>query len=861
MKKITIPLYGISRNTDDTISTDGDCTELINARVKNGSIVPIGQPIVEKTFLGKKAFVYLHKNGLYEHLISYDGSTLVYDSDREQGVYTNKNTLICAIEKLNEIQSIGNTLSLITSESIHYALFVNGSYQYLGEKPEFQKINIEYFMDTQVEKTDDIWCDLDPRIKMRNGESVALNDNSVSLVNSSFQGTASKFLKELNDKGKFVYPFIIRYAMRMFDGSYIMHSPPILLKPKGTSASILVVDQSNKDGHVTDFKYRISVQASELIIKYDLSTLAKWKDIISSVDVFISNQIVTDDINKNITSLFCTGEHIYFDFNKLKESEVLEKIENTSLFYKIKSIPTGSTTGSLSENLIKEASKMNNLEQKELLTDDGFTHNTITGKTYAFNGRLHVANIKTKFAPMYPLSIFQESSYAANTLANTEVHIKTDSGIKIIHGISFWNTQELSPYISYPDSRAFKLVIYFVYSGSSYYKEIELKPHPLLNTAYNIRSLKSYTIEDFTRGSYFPKEENNTEITPNKIKVSSVSNPFFFPAKQTYTISNRGVIGMAVATIALSTGQFGQFPLYVFTEEGIYALSTGTGDVAYLNSYPVSRDCCTNPSSITSTDNAVLFSSSNGLMLLSGSSVTKLSGKIEGYLPSCIDSSPVIKKIANITGYKNILSSTEFVYYLKEAKIGYNYEDKEIIVANPSYSYSYVYNIESGEWNKATTSIQYFVNSYPECFAMLANNSMCNMHNSHRAVNKILLLTRPIKFGSLTHKRILQSALRGIIKPSLSDVYFRGEPVQFREENVQIFSEAGFYILGSNDAEHFSLLAGTEKLNDIRDLITKMNKTKAYKYFMFCLVGGVRTDVAINYIEVMADEAFDNRLR
>lgn len=248
-------------------------------------------------------------------------------------------------------------------------------------------------------------------------------------------------------------------------------------------------------------------------------------------------------------------------------------------------------------------------------------------------------------------------------------------------------------------------------------------------------------------------------------------------------------------------------------------------------------------------------------MLLSGSSVTKLSGKIEGYLPSCIDSSPVIKKIANITGYKNILSSTEFVYYLKEAKIGYNYEDKEIIVANPSYSYSYVYNIESGEWNKATTSIQYFVNSYPECFAMLANNSMCNMHNSHRAVNKILLLTRPIKFGSLTHKRILQSALRGIIKPSLSDVYFRGEPVQFREENVQIFSEAGFYILGSNDAEHFSLLAGTEKLNDIRDLITKMNKTKAYKYFMFCLVGGVRTDVAINYIEVMADEAFDNRLR
>lgn len=95
----------------------------------------------------------------------------------------------------------------------------------------------------------------------------------------------------------------------------------------------------------------------------------------------------------------------------------------------------------------------------------------------------------------------------------------------------------------------------------------------------------------------------------------------------------------------------------------------------------------------------------------------------------------------------------------------------------------------------------------------------------------------------------------------LRECPFCGEPVLFREENVKIFSESGFYILGSNDAEHFILLSGTEKISDIRDLITKMNKTKAYKYFMLCLVGGVRTDVAINYIEIIADETYTNRLR
>ena len=83
----------------------------------------------------------------------------------------------------------------------------------------------------------------------------------------------------------------------------------------------------------------------------------------------------------------------------------------------------------------------------------------------------------------------------------------------------------------------------------------------------------------------------------------------------------------------------------------------------------------------------------------------------------------------------------------------------------------------------------------------------------------------------------------------------------FRENPVSIFSNAGFYILGSNDAEHFQLISGREKIEDVRDLITKMNKSKAYKYFMLCVVGGVRTDVAINYIELIVDETYDNRLR
>ena len=50
MNKVNVGLGGISRNTDDGVSKDGMCSELINARPKNGSIEPVGRPILERQF-------------------------------------------------------------------------------------------------------------------------------------------------------------------------------------------------------------------------------------------------------------------------------------------------------------------------------------------------------------------------------------------------------------------------------------------------------------------------------------------------------------------------------------------------------------------------------------------------------------------------------------------------------------------------------------------------------------------------------------------------------------------------------------------------------------------------------------------
>ena len=846
MNKVNVGLGGISRNTDDSVSKDGMCSELINARPKNGSIEPVGRPILERQFAEGKSPVFVHKNGTYEHLISYANDIVFFDSDKVAGQWVVKNTAFAQISGVKQIQSVGNILVMATGESIHYAIFIGGEYTYLGDSIPEPSIRFSCIKEEAV-YSDDISCNLEPAVRIQDVGSLAtLNEAGEKIITNSFKASYYKLLQEdVYDAGHVIYPVLVRYAVRLFDESYVMHSSPLLVgEPNFIRMAVSKTKFDFDSLSVEGFTYKLIANPRTIGVKYDLSGLSGWKDVASSVDIFVSRPFVINDLDSTIKTVTVLDKNnMMVDLPFKSESELLEEIGDISNFYLVKSIPIGDISNGF-ENIFAEGKAFKNLEQQDVATDDDFTRSGITGNLYTYNGKLHVGNIREKLAKPYPLGMFAVSDINEFTV-NTEVHVKTESGMKIVHGASTAYGAMVSPYLSYPDSRAVKMIIY----NDKYYDEIPLKPHPFLNIAYSLKGLYPHSITD-KYGTYTPLPEDSVSVAPNKLKVSNVSNPFYFPAKQTYTVSSRNIVAMATATTALSTGQFGQFPLYVFTGEGVFALSVGTGDIAYANSFSVTRDVCNNPDSIVSTDDAIVFSTDSGLKVLSGSTVRGISSDMEGYLPTAVDSSPIIKKIAGVGGFSDKLSSTEFIYYLEEAKVGYNYEDKEVIVANRNYPYSYVFNMQSGSWYKISASINRFLNSYPECLAVFNDHGVYNMHNGHRTVNKILLLTRPIKFGTLTHKRIVQSAIRGVIRPSESLVYFRGETVKFRDQEILAFSKCGFYILGSNDAEHFILLSGREKIEDVRDLITKMNKTKAFKYFMIALVGGVRTDVALTILSL-----------
>jgi len=862
MRKDIINFTGINRNDDDGISKDGACMELVNCRVNsNGSLIPVGMPILENTYIGVP--VYIHRNAGYEHTIikNYsedDGFTLSWLKD---GVMTT----ILTSDTFNSIQSVGNTLMVISDTKIEYCLFNDGQYKYLGDNPPLPSVNVK------AQKADD-----EVRYSASTSKLYDITDeDELETFKNDALGLILKAGNEATEDGKCFKFYFYRYALRLFDGTYIKHSPVYLTR--STNKAILSTSTCDK----TESKISASVWGYVPGISiYDSKNITNWSDIVDSVDLFMY------EYNPYSTDNLVDG-----DFTDDPDDYILQLVTNRIVksfttafsdvegFYLASSLKVKSIVPGKSFDLELSTSKLDNLVFKEKLSIDSLTHHSTVGNVnFVYNSRLHIADITTRLFEGFQLKdqCLHKGLYFEQLVddplviseMSVKVNINTNEGICEVTTNNFtsFSCLGISPIFMYPDARAFSATIK-VKAGSSEatatYKEITitLKEHPYLNIAYyQTDDLLPLSITLGGSGIDESAEVNNVERTPNKLKVSSVNNPFSFPVAQTYTVSNGTIVQMCAATTALSEGQYGQFPLYVFTNEGIYSLSVGTGTVAYATSNPVTRDV--SKGLITSIDNAVVFATETEIKVLQGSQSLAISDNIKGFLPSSMgvngaSTKTIIEKIMDIPSLPP--STVDFNTYLDDISIGYVYNEKEIIVANKNFSYSYVYSMKSNQWYKIDVQIDSFLNSYPKCLAV-CGQSTYNMFNPNCTVNKIAIITKPIKLGSTSHKRIIQSAFRGRVLPSNSTLYFRGESLTLDGNELMLFSSTGFYVLGSNDAENFVLVSGREKISDVRDLVTKMSKSKAYKYFILALVGGVRTDVALNFVELIIDDTYTSRL-
>ena len=711
---------------------------------------------------------------------------------------------------------------------MQYYLWKGGAtgYLYLGGK--IPECPISFGLQGEMVRTDEFSISFDSI----NEGSIwnEFSDNNKTRITDQVLAHINKFIAdESTNKGKFIFPFFVRYAYRLYDGSLTMHSSPVLMIASSDLAPQVFWSHITGKGKYTDAQLRVCAMVHTLdyavILQSRLDMLNNWKDIVRSVDVFISKPIYTYDQNGKCTKFansegynsYCVCKHtnqaastatyplryqrntfnkLYaFTFNPTNLSypmgrlmiprrsvdAVKEDIRSTSQFYLLESIKVEQLSTTRTKLTVEE-DYLQSLVTREVMTDDYDSHDTLIPRyCFTYNSRLNLSNISKRLYAEYNSGALMchTDGYVGNwadvpptyldNKASVGVYffIKQDGKDIIVQGESCQMASLDAPFIFlyYPNVNAYKAVIVSWYGFPSCY-EVQLEQHGFLNGAFYFAGWDNPGMS----GS-MPSASSNADRTidiPNKIYTSEVNNPFVFPVLGINTVGTGEIKGICSAAKALSEGQFGQFPLYAFTSEGVWALevsATGT----YSARQPITRDVCINADGITQLDSAVLFPTDRGIMLISGSQTQCISEAINSEYPFNALDLPGFSKLHDMLGHSPVndkcLPTLPFTEFLKQCRMIYDYVHQRVIVYAPDITYAYVFSLKSKLWGMTFSNIASHLNSYPEALAVDNNNNIVNFSETEAKQVKSMFVTRPLKLDTINiHKTIDNIIQRGFFR-------------------------------------------------------------------------------------------------
>lgn len=691
-------------------------------------------------------------------------------------------------------------------------------------------------------------------IKVFNGFDSAVTGRVIEYNEANYNAVAASINKfvanEATNKSLFIYPFFVRYALRLYDGSYARISEPVLLVPNSGYAPMVSFKQDTNN--LTLYSFVASLQYA-----FTNSIDNKWKDIIAGVDVFASQQAYPYNQGENFDAskklfkyAFINSEsgedqitgtdfgycdlpnissHAQYGYSKHDLANIAktilgfgdtekqtdwriiklapvdnqtEKLQQMSNFYLIYSFALDEIVANNVDpddpydieykNISLKDGTLSSLVTRQTLTDDSFSScRFLDAHLTVYNQRLHLFDFHFQHpVPKTPAQlsghIYRYSSYGR--LYSVKVFIRTTNGERVVEQLST-DSNEYSasvPWFFYPHSKAYKAVLVYKSDDGKYYSAtLKLTPHEFLYGAYWLADALDGTLVMSS------KSDNDWDTTPvndvsyyaNSVLQSTVSCPFAFSESLLVTLGVQHIKAMASAAKALSQGQFGQFPLYAFTSEGVWALEvSSTG--SYSARQPITRDVCINPDAITQLDSAVLFPTDRGIMLISGSQTQCISEAINSEYPFDAMRLPGFEKLHTMLGHEpatdKCLPTLPFTKFLKQSRMLYDYVHQRVIVYAPNITYAYVYSLKTNQWGMMFSRLTSHLNSYPDALAVNEDNAVINFSAPIKDNVKCLYVTRPLKLEAANVLKTFASVIqRGFFrKGNVSTVLYGSRNLQ-----------------------------------------------------------------------------------
>lgn len=705
--------------------------------------------------------------------------------------------------------------------------------------------------------------------------------------------------KAMSENGNTYFKYLVFgvVALRLYDGTYSNISNLFVLCPKDNLNNSFYYNADKET--IKNTEYYKFVRASGYIHRHRINVqldLTGIEDFVQGVDVFLTKGTDFLYLDKGYDA---TSTETVNNLKKRKGTITFERLKKSSLYREFDNLTFYHSIYITKEDLGKDIDLLNvqGTEEPLSLADMGRT-SIGSSCAIAYNNRLHLANIQNYINdifspnPIYKFELNSSGTYfpveKINTILGNYMDVPlTDEGwydlekqssdtaevIAIIDNKYYYKATvqyPLNPIFVVPFQDAKSVKLYIKHKGKLMdeigFRNINLHQSETFGMSYYIFNaengifsfMQKYELSNnggvLTRrqGDTFTSTSSNfydeasqkcdsdgakIEQLASLIKVSEVENPLVFPAKNSVQVGSSVIAALAANTRPISEGQFGEAPLYAFTDEGVWVLMLGE-EGTYVARQPTNREICSNPDGILQIDDAVLYPTSRGIMMQQGRNSICITDQLDGYPFNFMEMKYAKQIIATNETESGEISYIRFKDYLKSADMIYDYYNNRIIVFNPNQAYAYVYSLKSKMWGTMKNVFNKRVNIYPESYATNKEGKILNVYVEEPYFNTpYFLCSRPLTISDKeVYKTIFTCIARG---------YFRKE----------INGKCAMVLYGSNNLFDWYLIKTSinEYLRGIAG--------SPYKYFRVALIGNLATNESISGLSAEFQERLQNKLR
>lgn len=518
---------------------------------------------------------------------------------------------------------------------------------------------------------------------------------------------------QIEAKGYFYQPFFVRYALRMADGTHSAPSSPVLMMPWMMPPCIALGSSVTAED-----KSVVSLSSSSMrffgLRCHVLGGLAEeWIGQVTGVDVFISEPIATYDAdtvcedgfvsysqmaNSSFVGIWDESGNGYAEhtigelglgavkaWTFSPNTMMLQQIIDMHEFYQVAYISASQLAEGEDIDLVLPCTSADALKRRPIFNCDSLDGHCDYKPDAAlnYNGLTLGAGGSIEQPKPLPLRSMAQACGEVRNVSTSICLLSRRDGIEYSTGC-ICTVRSLPRYLFTAVPGAYAILIRI---GINTW-QLPLQPHSYLDGYYWWGGIDDEV--EYQSSTWVAPMTEAWHPMPNVLATYTSSLAIT-------TVGSGQCFALQPALRAMSAGQFGDYPLYVFATDGVWAVAWRNG--TYGSPQLLSHDVALSADAIAAMESGIAYATSSGVKVLAGAKTEWISTSLAAD-PMMGIKLPDLSLPSTVGGLKSLPSSVKLCY-----------RDGQVWVMVDEMAYAY--DTLSEQWGMVTEDDSAFVVSRP----------------------------------------------------------------------------------------------------------------------------------------------------